>query len=242
MKFDKNNYAVEQKKEVYPYKIFQYHSPLYNMSTGFDMIYQENKVFNLKLASKMLDKCIIKPGETFSFWKTLHHADKKLPYKDGLTVTNGELTTVIGGGMCQMSNLLFMLFLHTPLTIVERHGHTKKEFPDTEEDSLVGIDATVAEGWLDLKVKNETQYTFQICISFDKENMIGEIRSLEKIPYTYQIENRNLSYFGENGKVFQGVMVYQNQIDISDNSVVTGEKLYENRCEITYELAKGDYK
>lgn len=123
MRFDGCRYAQTIGEKSLSHLLFETDCALYNHNTGFDMIYQENKVFNLKLAAKTLNGLLIRPGETFSFWWLVRHADKDTPYKDGLTVTNGKLTTMSGGGMCQMSNLLFWMFLHTPLTIIQRRGH-----------------------------------------------------------------------------------------------------------------------
>lgn len=49
----------------------------------------------------------------------------------------------------------------TPLTVTEQHTHgidLQRNTPGIPQ----GIDAAVAEGRLDLKVKNNTAYTFQI--------------------------------------------------------------------------------
>ena len=47
--------------------------------------------------------------------------------------------------------------------------------------NLKKFDAAVAEGWLDLKVKNNTAYTFQIQISVDKYHMRGKVLSDAKL-------------------------------------------------------------
>ena len=60
------------------------------------------------------------------------------------------------------SNLLFWLFLHTPLTIVERHGHASKDFPDPPSNLPTGVDATISEGLAGSKGKNDTNRTYQI--------------------------------------------------------------------------------
>lgn len=65
---------------------------------------------------------------------------------------NEKLTTAPGGGMYQMSNLLFWMLLHTPLTIIEREGHNVKEFPESNSDDIKAVDTTVSEGLSDLKV------------------------------------------------------------------------------------------
>jgi D-alanine---D-serine ligase len=168
MRFDGRVYAKAQSAERLANLVYCADSRLYNADTGFSPIYQENKVYNLKLLAKKLDGLLIRPGETFSFWQAARHADRQTPYKDGLVVKNGELCVSKGGGLCQMSNLLHFVFLHSPLTVVERHGHTNKVL---QTGLPCGMDATVSEGRLDLKAKNDTAYTFQIGISFDDENI-----------------------------------------------------------------------
>lgn len=92
MYFDRNRYVKTKAPGLLPFCIYETKSKLLNENTGFDMRYQENKVFNLKLTAKTLNGLLIKPGETFSFWQAVRYADKHIPYKDGLTVTNGKLS------------------------------------------------------------------------------------------------------------------------------------------------------
>ena len=124
---------------------------------------------------------IIEPNETFSFWQLVRWADHHEKYKDGLNLVDGKIVGSYGGGLCQLSNMLFWLFLHTPLTVVERHGHAVESFPSTTEDLPCGTDATINEGWLDLKIRNDTDNTFQIEISFDDKYMYGRILSQSSV-------------------------------------------------------------
>ncbi len=57
-----------------------------------------------------------------------------------------------------------------------------------------GVDATISEGWLDLKVKNETDITFQISLSFDNANITGSLFTDKAMPFIYEIEGNDLSY------------------------------------------------
>lgn len=139
MSLDRNHYSSQQREILLPYQLFETSCPMYNSETGFDMIYQENKVFNLKLAAKTLDRLVICPGETFSFWKLVRYADKHTPYKDGLVVSDGKLQTLPGGGLCQMSNLLFWLFLHTPLKIVDMFLSASGEIVFNEVNTIPGF-------------------------------------------------------------------------------------------------------
>lgn len=238
MRLDGHTYARTRQDEFLPYTLFAADNGLYNPNTGFDMIYQENKVFNLKLAAKTLNGLLIKPGETFSFWQVVRHADKDTPYKEGLTITDGKLGIAPSGGLCQMSNLLFWVFLHSPLVIVERHAH-KSKVPNTRDGEPQGVDATINEGWLDVKVKNETDITFQIGITFDSANITGSLFTDQAIPLVYEIEGKDLSYFRKNGRVYQKVSIYRRERAVDTREVMSESLLYENVCEIAHQLPEG---
>lgn len=239
MRFDRNRYAATVVKEQLPVEVFSSSCPMYNRDTGFDMIYQENKVHNLKLAAATLDRLLIRPGETFSFSLTTRHADRREPYREGLTVINGRLTTAPAGGMCQLSNLLFWVFLHSPLTVVERHGHGSKDFPEPPSDAPMGVDATLAEGWKDLKVRNDTEYTFQLHIAFDAENISGYLYADRQDPLCYTVSNGPVRYLRRQGNIWEEVDVVQSRIDRESGQVRDSRTLYRNVCRIGYPLPEG---
>ncbi len=239
MKFDHNRYTSASCPELLPVEVFSSGCPLYNQDTGFDMIYQENKVHNLKLAAAAIDHMLIRPGETFSFCLATRHADRREPYREGLTVINGKLTTACGGGMCQLSNLLFWVFLHSPLTIVERHGHGSKDFPEPPSDALFGVDATLAEGWKDLKVRNDTDSTFQIRITFDNEQIHGYLHTDREDPLCYTVSNGPVTYYRRQDTVWEEVDVIQTLTDQKSGNIQETRILYRNRCRIGYTLPEG---
>lgn len=239
MRLDGNRYAKERVDGELPYPLFSSSCPMYNYDTGFDMMYQENKVFNLKLAAATLDRLVIRPGETFSFWSLVRRADQVTPYKEGLATVNGQVIPQKGGGLCQLSNLLFWVFLHSPLTIVERHGHMVKEFPEPESDAPLGVDATVSEGWLDLRVKNETDAAFQICVAFDETHIIGSIAAERDLGMTYQIVNGNPLYTREEFSIWEEVDVMQYVLDNESGQCLSRKLLYRNQCKIGYPLPAG---
>lgn len=239
MRIDRNRYAKTKAPAVLPFCIYETKSKLLNENTGFDMKYQENKVFNLRLAAEPVNGLLICPGETFSFWQRVRYAEKNERYKDGLCVVNDQLVTVPGGGMCHLSNLLFWLFLHTPLTIVERHPHQIKDFPSPDEDEPDDVDATVSEGWLDLKVKNNTNLTFQIEIFIDEPYLYGRIFVDQAKGYCYEVINRDKTFFQKDGKTFERVSVCQQKIDIKSKQVISENILYTDVCEIGYLFPEG---
>ena len=235
MRFDRKPYAYVQSSEALPEVIFTSSCPVFNEKTGFDMIYQENKLHNLRLAARKINGLLIRPGETFSFWNRVRHADKDVPYKDALTEINGVLQTEYGGGLCMLSNMLNWIFLHSPLTLTERHGHFKKDFPEPESDALVGVDATVAEGWKDFCVRNDTKMTFQIGIAFDDNNIIGTVFASDDPRCQYVVKNENLHYAKAGDAVTETVDVIRNTIDPHTGKLLSHDLIYQNRCLIGYE-------
>lgn len=235
MRLDHNRYAAEKQEEL-PVEVFTGKSLLLNEQSGFDMQYQHNKVDNLKLAAATLHQIVIRPGETLSFWQLVRHADDKEPYKDGLCLVNGKIVPLKGGGLCQISNLLFWLLLHTPLTIVERHPHAVESFPVPPSDMPDGTDATVNEGWQDLKMRNDTALTYQITFWFDDEYIHGGVRADGDDGCRYDIIGRELRYYRQGGKVYQTHDIYRRKVDRASGEILEEALLYHNRCGIGYEL------
>lgn len=181
MSLDGHDYAARKTAARLGTETATIKSLLINERTGYDIAFQYNKVHNLQLAARTMNGLLIFPGQTFSFWQCVRHADKNTPYKDGLVVINGVVTGAKGGGLCQLSTMLYRLLSQTQMTLVERHQHTGESLtpaPD-EKDMPPNSDATVSEGWLDLKFKNDTPYTYQLDIEFDGTYMHGSVLSDE---------------------------------------------------------------
>lgn len=239
MRLDGNQYS-SRKEALFPYELIRDKSLLINEHTGADIQYQYNKVHNLRLASDTVSRIVIHPGETFSLWWLARHADRQEKYKDGLCVHSGKLVSVYGGGLCQLSNMLFWLFLHTPLVIVERHKHKVKEFPNPSPNDPCGVDATILEGWIDLKVRNDTDEAMQIELTMDDTYYYGRILLRRPPEKRYDITNRNLHYFEGAGKTYESVEVIRQTADLKTGAVQAKELLYTNVTEIGYDINQAD--
>lgn len=89
-----------------------------------DLALQHNKVINLKLAVAAIDGLIIAPGEHFSFCCLVGRPTRKRGYVEGMELSFGEARRGIGGGICQLSNLIHRMAIHSPLFVVERSNHS----------------------------------------------------------------------------------------------------------------------
>lgn len=236
MRLDGRAYAKAVYPQTLPYPLFSASNGLYNANMGFDMTLQGNKVFNSKLAARTLNGLLIRPGETFSFWQVVRDADKHIPYKDGSVVRNGKLGVAYGGGLCQLSNLLFWVLLHSPLTVVERETHKVKDFPTLRNMEPEGVDATISEGWIDLKLTNDTDITFQIVVAFDDVNITISLFTDKPMSMTHEIEGRDLTYFRQGGKLYQEIAIYRCEVAADTRAVMSETLLYTNTCVIGYPL------
>ena len=185
------HWAKVREKSLLPSCWFSHETPLYRHLRGEDMALQENKVVNLRLAAAKLNGLLIRPGETFSYWKMIGKPTRKKGYQDGMVLFLGRIGTDVGGGLCQLSNLIFWMTLHTPLTVVERYRHSHDVFPDANRTQPFGSGATCAYPHRDLMIRNDTDAVFQLRVWVDETHLHGEWRSMSPPQVRYTIVERN---------------------------------------------------
>ncbi len=110
-----------------------------------------NRSYNVCVAADALDNNLIKPGEVFSFNRIVGPRSEETGYKEALVIEQNKFTPGIGGGVCQVSSTLYNSVLLSGLEIVERSNHS---LPVAYVP--LGLDATVAYGYYDLRFRNNT--------------------------------------------------------------------------------------
>jgi vancomycin resistance protein VanW len=148
---------------------------------------QENKVHNLELACARLDRLVVRPSETFSFCHTVGRTTRRKGYVDGLEMHHGALVGAPGGGLCQMSNLLYWMVLHLDLQVLERHRHETDLFPDDERSVPFGMGATVFFNYLDLQFRNTLTQPLLLRVSVQRPLLCGSILSTSERAFDVQI-------------------------------------------------------
>jgi vancomycin resistance protein VanW len=179
------------------YAHFSHKTPLLRKLRDVDMQYQYNKIINLKLAVTKLDGIIIRPGETFSYWKLIGRPTAKKGYVPGMVLYCGNYTMGIGGGLCQLSNLIYWMTLHTPLTIVERYRHSFDVFPDSNRVQPFGSGATCVYPYRDLMIRNDTNEVYQLSVKVGQSYLDGGWFSNSKPIYKYEIIEKNHHFKSE---------------------------------------------
>ena len=112
----------------------------------------ENKLFNLRLAASKINEVIIRPGQTFSFWRIIGSPDQH--YQKSRAIIGGKLVEDNGGGLCQICSAIYHISLIAGLEIVERHSHSIDIYSDTTRFTPLGTDATIVYGYKDLRIRN----------------------------------------------------------------------------------------
>ncbi|PEX81467.1 VanW family protein [Bacillus cereus] len=224
-------------KNLLPYRIYKHKSLLIRKLGDTDIQLQYNKINNLKLAISKINRVAIKPGETFSFWNLVGDSSEKAGYKEGIILMNGEARRGIGGGLCQLGNLLYWMFLHSELETIERYRHSFDPFPDYGRVIPFGTGATLMNGIIDLKLRNNTNITYQVNLYLDEEYIYGEIRASEYPPYTYSIVEEDHRFAKKvNGKVYRQNKVYKKIVNRATGNLVAKELIIENDCLVKYEV------
>ena len=174
-----------------PYLHFEHKTPLLRKLKDVDMQLQYNKIINLKIAVQCINGIIIRPGEIFSYWRLIGNPTASRGFVDGMVLENGKFSAGVGGGLCQLSNLIFWMTLHTPLTVIERHRHGYDVFPDSNRTQPFGSGATCYYPHGDLMIRNDTPYTFQLKISVGEKYLEGQWRCDAAPIYIYNIIERD---------------------------------------------------
>lgn len=185
--FGKIKFAKVNDQVDYPFEYFEHHTPLIRHLRDMEMHLQYNKIHNLRIATAKVNNVVIMPGETFSYWKLIGKPTMRKGYKNGLVLVCGTLGEGMGGGLCQLFNLIYWMALHTPLTIVERYRHSYDVFPDSNRILPFGSGATCVYNYRDLMIKNETTQPFQIKVWLTSDALYGCIKGAAMPSETYEV-------------------------------------------------------
>jgi len=170
---------------------------------------QEQKIINLKQAIKRLNGVVIQPKHVFSFWKIIGKPKYENGYVDGMLLSNGKVIEGIGGGLCQLSNFLYWIFLHAPIETVERHHHSMDVFPDSGRTLPFGGGATILYNFIDLQVKNISTCPLQLKIWLTDNHLKGQILSRRPIAQKFHIFEKNHFFIKRGGRYFRYNEIYK---------------------------------
>ena len=236
-----NKYRLGASDEKLPYRYARHSSKL--MRDHLDdpryAQWQINKVKNLQLALPHINNVLIPSGKRFSFCKLVGRPTRKKGYLEGMELSRGRAKPGIGGGLCQLSNLLNWLAWHTPLHVIERSLHSFDPFPDSNRVLPFGSGAAIFWNYVDLQFHNPTNETFQISVWIDGDSLRGEIRFSKPPIFEYQVFEKNHYFTKLNDQWFRSNEIWRNVYEKGKNGkpqkLIGEEFLVKNFSRVCYE-------
>lgn len=233
--FNQKKYAGTIDELALPIKVCEHNSLVRRQLGNVDMVLQENKAVNLSLAIPKINGIVIMPGETFSFWKLVGNCTKKKGYMDGVVIKNGNSSKGVGGGMCQFTNLIHWLVLHSPLTITEHHHHNNVDlFPDYGRKIPFGTGTSIMYNYLDYQFTNNTKQRFQLLIGMDEKYLFGELRSDMCISNAYHIIEENHYFSKINNEYYRDNEIYRKVFEKDSGNIICKELIVKNHSKVMY--------
>lgn len=170
-----------------PHLCAAHKTPLFRPLKDLEQRLQENKVVNLRLAAARLDGAVLLPGESLSYWRRVGNPTKGKGHLGGMVLCNGKVVPGIGGGLCQLANLLYWMTLHTSLAVTERWHHGYDVFPDCNRTQPFGSGATCYYNYMDLVVHNNTDAPWRLHVHVTDTHLVGEWRAAEPQALRYEV-------------------------------------------------------
>ena len=168
--------------------------------------YDRNK--NIETALGKLQGLFIGPAKTFSFNRAVGRRTARRGYLPAPVLFQDKKSIQIGGGICQVSSTLYNAALLSGLEILERHRHSS---PITYLP--LGLDATVAYGYKDLKFKNPHAFPIRISGAVAEDVLTISILGKENLSHEIEITTRvteiEAPFPDSNAEPGKEVMIYR---------------------------------
>ena len=161
---------------------------------------------NIAIAARSINDAIVMPGEEFSYNDLIGECSTRTGYKESTIYLNGELSTGIGGGICQVSTTLYNAVLRANLEIVQRRNHSLGvTYVPAGHDAMVNI------GTSDFKFKNNRSYPVKVVAFVGPGTITCQIKGIKQEPeYEVKLESRTIEKTDQRYRVETYKVLYLN--------------------------------
>ena len=236
-RFSYKKFATTFSEEPLPVLIYKHNSLIRRKLNNVDQELQNNKAVNLAIAAPKVCNILIKPKETFSFWKLVGSITPKKGYLEGLTVKSGTVDKDYGGGMCQFTNLIHWMVLHSSLKVVEYHHHNGIDmFPDFGRKVPFGTGTSIMYNTLDYQFYNDSEdITYQLIVYTTDEYLMGELRANKPEKYKYHIKEDYPYFEKEDDTWYRHNQVTKRVIDKVTGNEIENTIIVTNKAKVLYD-------
>lgn len=170
-----------------------------------------NRNTNIALAAKSINNVVLMPGEVFSYNTLIGDCSTKNGYRAATIYLNGELSTGVGGGICQVSTTLYNAVLQSNLEIVQRRNHSLGvTYVPAGQDAMVSI------GTSDFQFKNNRDYPVKVVAYTGKGSVTCQIYGLKNdTEYEVKLQSRTIEKNEQKYKVETYKVLYLNGKEVS---------------------------
>jgi vancomycin resistance protein VanW len=232
--FGNKKFSHKLSSDSLPYKVKAHSSVLLRKLGDSEMWMQENKVKNLAIATKSISGILIYPNEVFSFCRLVGLPTRAKGYVEGMEISRGEVRAGIGGGICQIANMIYWLALHSDLNVIERSHHGYDPFPDSNRVLPFGSGAAVFYNYIDLQIENRTDSLFQINLWLTDKHLKGELRADKQQEYTYSVYEKNHHFRKESETFFRNNEIWRTKMVRNGGKVLAEEFITKNNARVKY--------
>ncbi|MBN2798795.1 MAG: VanW family protein [Deltaproteobacteria bacterium] len=188
---------------LWPVRLVGRDTPLERPGAQWTPKVQRAKETNVRLAAAAIDGAVIWPGEVFSWHRWVGPPLRARGFQAGPELHGDTIGLGVGGGACQLANMLFWLAVHAGLEITERHRHGYDLFPDHERTVPFGAGATVYHPSLDLRLRNPHEQPLVLRAWVLEGRLFGEIRGRRPLPSTWRLVERGARFFAEGDVIWR---------------------------------------
>lgn len=235
-RFSGRAYTRRREPEVrLPYRYIKHTSRLLRRLGDSDVQLQINKVTNLRIAAGLMNGIVIGPGQYFSFCQQVGRPTRQRGFLEGMELSFGEARPGVGGGICQLSNLIHWMALHSPLQVVERSNHSFDPFPDHNRVLPFGSGAAIFYNYVDLVLHNPTRQHFQLVFNIAEHQLEGELLSDTQSPIKYHVYQQGERFFRTGSVVYRENQIWRDSLTKGHGTrLLQSECLYRNKVVVKY--------
>lgn len=133
-----------------------------------------NRIENMRRCATEIDGWLLPPRGIFSMRRAIGEPTLSRGFSAGPSLVDGALRDDIGGGICQVSTVLFNVALLAGLEILEKHNHSTDIWGERRLIEL-GRDAAFAYAIKDLKFRNPfaAPVSIGLTVAHDESALLG---------------------------------------------------------------------
>ena len=221
--------------DAFGFVLASHRSPLLRKPGEVPHKLQAGKERNVSIAAGHINGLLIRPYETFSYHRTVGRPSRFRGFQVGMELHNGKPSQGIGGGCCQVSNLLYLLALRGGMKITERFRHGVDLFPDHVRTVPFGCGATVFYNYADLRFENPLPQPVALSIRIEDGLLVGEIRVTHDPGWTTEIYEVDHRRYREGDNWYRENRVRRRFVR-TDGKVMMDQEVAHNRGRILYAI------